>query len=76
MGGGGGGGELNLLPDFKKRERELDRILILRGRLVGKRGVTFLRGGCNFYIKNKLKSEIFNEKKVVKQKCFSVINKN
>ena len=35
----------------------------------------FLEGGCCFYIK-KLKSEIFNDKKVYKQKCFfSVITK-
>ena len=32
--------------------------------------------GCNFHIKNKLKSEIFNDKKVYKQKYFSVITKN
>ena len=35
----------------------------LRGELLGKRGVTILSGGCNFYIKNKLKSEIFHDKK-------------
>ena len=46
-------------------------ILIFRGGSVGKRGVTFLKGGCNFYIKNKLRSEIFNDKNVCKQKCFS-----
>ena len=36
--------------------------------------VPFLRGeaGCNFYIKNKLKSEIFKYKKVDKQNCFSL----
>ena len=28
-------------------------------------GVTFFRGGCNFNIKNKLKSEIFNDEKSV-----------
>ena len=33
-------------------------------------------GGCSFCIKNKLKSEIFNDRKVYKQKCFSVITKN
>ena len=33
--------------------------------LVGKKGMTSLRrgGGCNFCVKNKLKSEIFNDKK-------------
>ena len=43
---------------------------------MGKKGVTFLRGGCNFYIKNKLKSDILNEKKGCKQKNFSAITKN
>ena len=27
---------------------------------------------CYFYIKTKLRSEIFNDKKVHKQKCFSL----
>ena len=36
----------------------------------------FFSGGCCFYIKNKLKSEIFNDKKNYKQKCFSVITKD
>ena len=46
------------------------------GGLVGKRRANFSRdgvggwGGCNFYIKDELKSEIFNGKKVHKQKCF------
>ena len=43
---------------FKKGA--LDKISIFRGRLLEKRGVTFFRGGCSFYVKNKLKSEIFN----------------
>ena len=56
-------------PDkFSKREDVgLDRTLIF------KRGMTFLReevGGCCFYIKNKLKSEILNDKKVYKQNVF------
>ena len=34
-------------------------------------------GGCSFYIKNKLKCGVFNEKKVYKQKMFFfVITKN
>ena len=37
--------------------------------LLGKRVVIF-SGGCNFYIQNKLKSEIFNDKKVYKQNYF------
>ena len=36
----------------------------------------FFQGDCSFYIKNILKSEIFNDKKVYKLKYFSVINKN
>ena len=32
----------------------------------------FFQGGCNFYIKDKLKSEIFNDKKVFEQKSFSL----
>ena len=37
-----------------------------------------MRGECSgfFFIKNKLKSEIFNDKKVYKQNCFSVTTKN
>ena len=35
----------------------LNRISIFRGELLEK------RGGCSFYIKNKLKSEIFDDKK-------------
>ena len=31
--------------------------------LEGKEEGGFFQGGCNFYIKNKLKSEIFNDKK-------------
>ena len=34
------------------------------------------RVGCNFYIKNKLKSEIFNDEKVYEQMFFPVITKN
>ena len=34
--------------------------------------MNFLRGGCNFYIKNNLKSEMFNDKKMF----FSVVTKN
>ena len=40
----------------------LDRTSAFRGGLLGKSGVTFFRG-CNFHIKNKLKSHIFNDKK-------------
>ena len=37
----------------------------------------FQEGGCSFYIKSKLKSEIFHDKKSLKTKLFfSVITKN
>ena len=50
---------LNLLPNVKKRE--LDRTSVFRGGFLGKMGWRF-SGSCNFYIKNKLKSGIFNDK--------------
>ena len=43
----------------KKKGVRLERISIFREGLLGKWGWPFL-GGCSFYIKNKLKSEIFN----------------
>ena len=37
----------------------------------------FFQGGCSFYIKNKLKSQIFNDKKSLSAKMFfSVPTKN
>ena len=50
---------------------------VLEGFAGKKRGDLFL-GGCPFYIKNKLKSEVFSDKKSLnKQKFFySVVNKN
>ena len=67
------GGGLNLLPNFQNEGGGLTGPSFLEG-VGGKEGVTFLRGGgvCNFYITNKLKSEIFNDKKVYMQKCFSL----
>ena len=41
----------------------LDRMSIFRGGVAGTERVTFSKGGCSFYIKNKLKSEILNDKK-------------
>ena len=40
--------------------------------VAGKDGVTFFRerGGSSFYIKNKLKSEIFNDKKSIETRMF------
>ena len=67
---------MSLQPNFQK-EGGLDRISTFRGVLLGKRGVTLFRGGCNFHIKNKLKSEIVNDKKSLYAKIFfPVITKN
>ena len=41
-----------------------ERVGLTGPQLSGKEGMTFFRRvGCNFHIKNKLKSEIFNDKK-------------
>ena len=50
---------LNLQPIFKKVG--LDKNSTFRGGFLGKRRMTFFRGGCNFYIKNILKYETFND---------------
>ena len=60
-------GGLNLSPNFQKGG--LDRTSTLRGGCWKRGGVTFFRGGLQFLHK-KLKSEIFNNKKVYKQKYF------
>ena len=58
--GCGKGGGLSFGPNFQKGR--LGSISILRVGLLGKRGVTF--SGCySFYIKNELKSEIWNNNK-------------
>ena len=49
--------------------RGLDRTSILRGGLLGRRGWIF-QGGRSFYIKNKLKSEIFNNKTFTNKNVF------
>ena len=66
----GGGGSLHL----NLQKEGLDRISIFRGRGRGgwEGGGDFFHGGCSFYIKHKLKSEVFSNKKVYKQKCFSL----
>ena len=46
-----------------KKGGGLDRTLVFRGELLVKRGWLF-SGGCNFLTKNKLKSGIFNDKKM------------
>ena len=70
----GGGGELSLQPNFQKEG--LTGPQVLEG-AAGKEGMTFFSGGCNFHIKNKLKSEIFKDKKgLIAKKKFSVTTKN
>ena len=49
---------------------KFDRILIFRGELVGKRGVTFLRGGLQFLMKNKLNLKCLITKTIYKQEMF------
>ena len=61
-----GGRGLNLQPNFQKGEGggRLDRTSTFRGGCWERGGDFFSEGGgCNFHIKNKSKSEIFNEKK-------------
>ena len=54
----------------------LDKTSGFRGGLLGKKGVTFFRGGCNFLIKH-LKSEVFNDKKSLSRRILcSVITEN
>ena len=67
-----GGGELSLQPNFQKGGG---------GGLTGfqllEAGCWERGGGCNFHIKNKLKSETFNDKKSLYAKIFfSIITKN
>ena len=56
-----GGGVWTSNQIFQKR-RGLTGPQLLEG-VAGKEGGDFFQGGCNFHIKNKLKSEIFNDKK-------------
>ena len=52
------------------------RMSIFGGSLLGKRGDIF-QEGCSLYIKSKLKSEIFSEKKkLINKNILSVITKN
>ena len=52
-------------------------ILILRGGCWERGRQFFSEGGCSFLIKNKLKFEIFDDKKLYKTKTFvSVITKS
>ena len=62
MQGVGGGG---LASSTIFRKGGLDRTETFRG--------DFFQGGCNFHIKNKLKSEIFNDRKSLLAKIFSSV---
>ena len=57
------GGEGGVERPTKVSKRWLDRTSTFKGGLLSKRRVTLFRVGCNFHIKNKIKSEIFNDKK-------------
>ena len=50
------------LPTKLSKRGALTRPEFLEG-LAGKEARDFFQGGCSFYVKNKLKSEIFNYKK-------------
>ena len=58
---GEGGKGVNFQPNYQKGGA-LTRPEFLEG-LAGKEARDFFQGGCSFYVKNKLKSEIFNYKK-------------
>ena len=59
----GGGERIEPPTKFsKKTGRGLTGSQLLEG-AVGKEVGDFFHGGCSFYIKNNLKSEIFNDKK-------------
>ena len=51
-------------PTKFKKKAGLDKTSTFRGGLLGKRGLTFFRGGGVQLSHNNLKSEIFNDKKV------------
>ena len=63
-------GGFNLLPNFEKGGVWQD--LKFESEVAGKKGAIFFRLGCNFYRKNKLKSEIFNDKESFQTKTFSL----
>ena len=69
--GNGGEGVVEPPTKFSKRGGLVGSQFLEEG--CWKKWGDFFLGGCSFYIKNKLKSEIFNDyKKVHKQKCFSL----
>ena len=55
----GWGGGVEPLANFSKRREGVTRSQFLEG-VAGKERGDFFSGGCSFYIKNKLKSQIFN----------------
>ena len=71
---------MTIIPNFQKGG--LHKVSIFRGGLLGMRVMTFFKGWGEgvcavFYIKNKLNSEIFSDKKSLKRRLFfSVISKN
>ena len=67
----GGGGGLSLQPNFQKGGGGLIGPQLSEGGC-WERGGDFFQGGCSFHIKNKLKSEIFNDKKVYEQRYFTL----
>ena len=58
-----GGGGVNLQPNFQKGERGLTGPQLFEGGCQERGGDFFQDEGCKFSIKNKLKCEIFNDKK-------------
>ena len=72
-----GGWGLSLRPKFQKKGGGLTGSQFLE-EVGGKEKGDFFQGaggravGCSFFIKNKLKSQVFNDRKVYKQKCFSL----
>ena len=76
---GGWGGEgwvgRSSYTSSKRGGGRVNRISVFREGLLGKK-IDFFQGSCNFYIKNKLKSEIINDKKKVYKQYFSVVIKN
>ena len=57
----GGGGRVVEPPTKFSKKAVLIGAQFLEG-VAGKEVVTFFSGCCSFYIENKLKSEIFNDK--------------
>ena len=76
----GGGGSWTSNQILKIKGGGLTGPQVLEGSCWERVGYLFSRGGreaCNFHIKTKLKSEIFNDKKSLQVKMFfSVITKN